>query len=177
MNIFSWVSIGISLMVAFPVAWAGDNEMSRSDNIQACSNISGEYSFLGTVEANNQDYPITFLQRMSRPSRIGVRWVRIVQAKNLGEFDVSFLGAEGNAIGKDVLIKAQCESGNWKETDSFQGNSDGTLVRGTRTWSYTRDNNGDLIVECSGSSTSEYFPGISSSNHVTNFAHFPHKPM
>jgi len=153
------------------ISSADDREPILSAN-EACSNITGEYMFWGTFDVNGQEKPISFLQRLIRPSRVGVRWVRITQVSGVGEFAISFLDDEDRTIGKDIHLVSHCVSGKWEEMYSFEGNSDGTLVRGTRLWRYSRSEQGTLVVEYLGISSSQYFPGMTSYNKAQNRASF-----
>src|SRR6476646_8235737 len=63
-----------------------------------CPNIGGDYSFSGSIEIDGQPTPITFLQRQIRPSRPGVRWVRIMSGPKEGDFKVTLLGESNGAI-------------------------------------------------------------------------------
>ena len=153
-------SLMIFLISLASIAAGADLEPVASQGDEDCSSIAGEYEFWGTTESEE---PTSFLQRLSRPSRQGVRWVRIVKGSAAGAFSVSFLGEAGQAIGNDVRLVSSCVHGKWEERNSFEGNSDGTLVKGSRVWKYYPGENGSVMVGYAATSTSQYFPGITSS--------------
>ena len=142
-----------------------------------CANISGEYDFFGTVSIDGREQRITFLQRLVRPSRQGVQQVRISGTPTAGQFNVSFLDDSSRVIGQDVSIVATCIDGKWEERRSFDGNSDGTRVKGTRLWKYSLANTGAMVAELEETSSSQHFPGITpragSAHNVARFARLP----
>lgn len=153
---------------------ADQNEPAQSGDSR-CDNLAGEYLFWGVLERDGRKVPISFLQLLARPSRQGIRWVRIAEDQGVGEFKVSFLDDSGKAIGNDVRLVSRCLQGKWEERNSFEGNSDGTLVKGASIWRYSRGANGAIVVEYAETSTSQYFPGITSSprsaHNVSRFEH------
>src|SRR5436190_10228770 len=123
-----------------------------------CANISGDYSFWGSIETAGQPTPITFLQRQIRPSRQGVRWVRITPGPKEGDFKVTLLGEANGAIGDDLAIQARCVGGAWEQRQAISGNSDGTWVKSERAWRYSLSPDNSLIVELNEITRSQYFP-------------------
>lgn len=146
------VSCASSTMLAIP-------HESVLHGEEGCASLAGEYAFRGTVEADGQEAPISFLERLARPSRRGVQWVRISESAGSGQFSVSFVDRTGDAVGKDVLIVAQCINGMWEERRSHEANSDGTFVKGTRVWRYLPEPKG-MTVEYQETAISQYFPGL-----------------
>jgi hypothetical protein len=140
---------------------AGQGQVA-SPETGPCPNLSGEYRFWGKTESEGREVSISFLQQLIRPSRQGVQWIRVAGTQEPSEFRVSFLDDSSKAIGNDVRIVIRCNEGKWEEKKSFEGNSDGTLVKGNRTWTYCLDDRGAMIVEVEEISSSRYFPGISS---------------
>lgn len=129
----------------------------------SCSSIAGDFEFLGVSEIANESRRVSFLQHTSRPSRQGVVWMRITETSLEGYFKVSFFDRAGRTVGEDVAIMATCVAGQWIERSSFKGNSDGTLVSGKRTWTYSFVNTTSLLVKFEISMVSQYFPGLRSS--------------
>ena len=156
--------MGWMLSFAIGCATGADQAKPFLVNEGRCGSIAGEYEFWGTANVDGRDVPISFLQRLSRPSRQGVRSVRIVEGSGVGEFKVSFLDDAGETTGDDVLLVVRCIDGKWEDSNSFEGNSDGTLVKGDRVWNYYLGANDALMVEYAVTATSQYFPGLPSSS-------------
>jgi len=148
-----------------------NNDAPVSVTDATCSNIAGDYYFWGAIEVDGKKTRISFLQRLIRPSRTAIQSVRITPIKS-GEFSMSFLGAGGNVVGDDVRVITNCRSGQWEESESYEGYSDGTVVRETRVWRYSRNEIGALIIEFHAISTSRYLMGFRSPKTTQNYATF-----
>src|SRR5688572_21026817 len=134
----AWIVILIASYFV-PAKNFADTNVPSSVGGTSCSNIVGIYDFWGVINVNGKNTRISFLQRLIRPSRPDIQSVRIVSGNRSGEFSLTFLSAGGDIVGDDVLVTSSCNSGKWEESESYEGYSDGTVVRETRAWRYSRD--------------------------------------
>ncbi len=135
-----------------------------------CVSIAGEYLLWGMSDSA---VSVSFLEVRAKPSRKDARWFLILDGGILGEFMVWTYGDAGQVIGEPIRLAGRCMRGKWEEKNSHTGNSDGTLVKGDRTWLYYLDTDGSLKVDFSGTSTMQYFPGITTSpKSYSASAHF-----
>jgi hypothetical protein len=146
---------------------------SGADGRTSCKDLDGSFAFNGTVEVDNTSEPITFLQMEHRPSRRGIEWVRLrVDGASDDALTIEMLDAQDLRVGELIALHGECKGGTWYESDTYDGNSDGTRVTGQRAWQYSRNEDGSLLVSFSHSGNVYYLPLIQRSFRSSSVSRF-----